>query len=204
MMVGPIRLMLYLRWCLHTDSWYVVSWPACIVDLYVFLDICFVHHFGLSLLAQFLWCMVLFEHLMIEVRLFHYIIIEHILECLVSWHSVSYRSPSHNGAYLLLGFIGFSTDILVTRFACCYLRVFILGCSYSVCLLLLESFYTRVYLFYQDFSLGCYPSHFSSWCRSSFWQSIYPSFLVEPFLGHRLRFAFLDIIGIFMGVTLAR
>ena len=132
MMVGPIRLMMYLRWCLHIDSWYVLSWHACVVDLYVFFYICFVHHFGLSLLAQFLWCMVLFEHLMIEVRLFHCIIIEHILKCFVSWHFVSYRLPSDTWAYLLLGFIGSYTNILVTRFACCYLRVFILGCTFFI------------------------------------------------------------------------
>ena len=130
--VGPIRLMMCLRWCLHIGSWYVVSWPACVVDLYVFFDICFVHNFGLPLLAQFLWCIVLFEHLMIEVRLFHCIIIEHILKCLVCWHSVSYRSPSHTGSYLLLEFIGSSTDILGTGFACCYLRVFILGCTFFI------------------------------------------------------------------------
>ena len=60
----------------------------------------FVWSIILVLLCQhsFSVALVLFKHLFIDVRLFHCIIIEHILECLVWWHYVSYV-----GYYLTLG-----------------------------------------------------------------------------------------------------
>ena len=33
MMVGLVRLLMYLWWCSHIDSWHVVSWFAYILDL---------------------------------------------------------------------------------------------------------------------------------------------------------------------------
>ena len=72
--------------------------------------------------------MVLFEHLLIEPICFHCIIVEHILECLVWWHSLSYV-----GYYLTLGhtpileFIRSFTDFLTTWSISLSLRVIILG-----------------------------------------------------------------------------
>ena len=74
------------------------------------------------------WCMVLFKHLFIDVRPFHYIIVEHILECLVWWHFVSYV-----GYYLTLGhtsifdlIISFA-NFLNSQSVSWFLRVVILG-----------------------------------------------------------------------------
>ena len=33
MMVGPFRLLIYLWWCFHVDSWHAVSWLTYIFDL---------------------------------------------------------------------------------------------------------------------------------------------------------------------------
>ena len=50
-MVGPVRLMMYLWWCSHIDSWHVVSWFAYISDLRVLISICLIHYFGFTLSA---------------------------------------------------------------------------------------------------------------------------------------------------------
>ena len=81
--------------------------------------------------------LVSFKHLFFDVRLFHYIVIEHILECLVWWHFVSYV-----GYYLRLGhtpileFIRSFVDFLTTRSFSWSLQVVILGHTLSSTLLL--------------------------------------------------------------------
>ena len=127
-MVGPVRLLIYLWWCFHVDSWHVVSWLAYILDSESWSA--FVWSFVLVLLCQhsFSVALVSFKHLFFDVRLFHYIIIEHILECFVWWHSVSYV-----GYYLRLGhnpileFVRSFVDFLTTRSFSWSLWVFILG-----------------------------------------------------------------------------
>ena len=81
--------------------------------------------------------MVLFKHLLIDVRLFHCIVVEHILECLIWWHFVSYV-----GYYLTLGhtsileFIKSFVDFLTTRSISWSLWVVLLGhTSFSAILL---------------------------------------------------------------------
>ena len=116
MIVGLVRLLIYLWWCFHVDSWHVVSWLAYILDLeswsaFVWSPVLFLlyqHSFSVALVS--------FKHLFIDVRLFHCIIVEYILECLVWWHSVSYV-----GYYLTLGhtpileFIRSFANFLITR-----------------------------------------------------------------------------------------
>ena len=128
MMVGPVRLLIYLWWCFHVDSWHVMSWLAYILDLESWSA--FVWFFVLVLFCQhsFNVALVLFKHLFIDVRLFHCIIVEHILECLVWWHSMSYV-----GYYLTLGhtpileFIRSFADFLITWSISWSLWVVILG-----------------------------------------------------------------------------
>ena len=59
-MVGSVRLLIYMWWCTHIDSWHVVSWFAHILDLESLVSICLIHYFGFALSAQFWWCLVLF------------------------------------------------------------------------------------------------------------------------------------------------
>ena len=128
MMVGPVRLLIYLWWCTHIDSWHVVFWFAYISDLESWSA--FVWSIILVLLCQhsFSVALVLFKHLFFDVRLFHCIIVEHILECLVWWHSMSYV-----GYYLTLGHTpSFSSSdvlqiFLTTRSISWSLQVVILG-----------------------------------------------------------------------------
>lgn len=127
-MARLIRLLMYLWWCFHVDNRHIMSYFACILDLEFLIDISFVHHFGLALLAQFSRYMVLFGLFMIDASYFHYMIIEHILECLTFWHSIS-----HGEHHCILGhtpifeFIKFFFDFLTTWSISCFLRVVILG-----------------------------------------------------------------------------
>ena len=128
MMVGPVRLWIYLWWCFHVDSWHVVSWLAYILDLESWSV--FVWFFVLVLFCQYSFsvALVLFKHLFIDVRLFHCIIIERILECLVWWHSVSYVGYYITlGHTLILEFIRSFADFLITRSKSWSLWVVILG-----------------------------------------------------------------------------
>ena len=97
-MVGPVRLLIYLWWCFHVDSWHVVSWLTYILDLESWSAFVWSLIWVLLYQHSFSVASVSFKHLFINVRLFHYIIIEHILECFVWWHSVSYV-----GHHLTLG-----------------------------------------------------------------------------------------------------
>ena len=45
MMVGPVRLLIYLWWCPHVDSWHVVSW--------------FTYISGLEFWSAFVWAIIL-------------------------------------------------------------------------------------------------------------------------------------------------
>ena len=38
MMVEPVSLLMYLWWCFHIDSWHVMSWLMCILDLESWLE----------------------------------------------------------------------------------------------------------------------------------------------------------------------
>ena len=112
--------------------------------------------------------MVLFEHLLIEAICFYCIIIEHILKCLIWWHSVSYV-----GHYITLGhtpifeFIKSFAYFLITRSIYWSLWVVILrhmpslGSSYL--LLIIWSFdpfvdtsesFTRAYLIFIEFTIS--------------------------------------------------
>ena len=99
MMVGLVRLLIYLWWCSHIDSWDVVSWLAYISDLEFWSA--FVSSIILVLLCQHSFSDVWTCFSVCSLRhvyLFHCIIIEHIPECFVWWHSVSYV-----GYYFTLG-----------------------------------------------------------------------------------------------------
>ena len=50
MMVEPVSLLMYLWWCFHVDSWHVISWLACILDLESWLA--FVWHVILASMTQ--------------------------------------------------------------------------------------------------------------------------------------------------------
>ena len=128
MMVGPVRLLIYLWWCFHVDSWHVVSWFAYILDLESWSA--FVWSLILVLLYQhsFSVALVSFKHLFINVRLFHCIIIEHILECLIWWHSVSYVSYYLTLVHTpIIEFIRSFAYFLTTRSISWSLLVVILG-----------------------------------------------------------------------------
>ena len=81
--------------------------------------------------------MVLFKHLFIDVKLFHCIIVEHILECFVWWHSVSYVSYYFTlGHTPILEFIRSFADFLTARSISWSLQVVILRhTSFSTLLL---------------------------------------------------------------------
>ena len=171
MIVGLVRLLIYLWWCFHVDSWHVVSWLAYILDLeswsaFVWSPVLFLlyqHSFNVALVS--------FKHLFIDVRLFHCIIIEYILECLVWWHSVSYV-----GYYLTLGhtpileFIRSFANFLITRSIFLSLRVVILGHTPFSALLLAHtpilefikcftdfSHYSIYFLIFESHHTGAYP-----------------------------------------------
>ena len=92
------------------------------------VSICLVRYFSFALSTLFLLCMVLFKHLFIDVRLFHCIIVEHILECLVWWHSMSYVGYYFTlGHTLILEFIRSFVDFLTIWSIFLPLRVVILG-----------------------------------------------------------------------------
>ena len=84
MMVGLIRLLMYLWWCTHIDNWDTVSWFAYISDLEFWLA--FVWSIILVLLCQHsfgdVWSCFSICSLRLCICFFHCIIIGHIPECL--------------------------------------------------------------------------------------------------------------------------
>ena len=125
-MVGPVRLLMYLQWCSHIDCWHVVSWFAYISGFEYWSA--FVWSIILVLLCQrdFSGAWTCFS--ICSLRLCMCFFIEHIPECLVWWHSMSYL-----GYYFTLGhtpileFIDVLQTFLTTQSISWYLRVIILG-----------------------------------------------------------------------------
>ena len=176
MMVGPIRLLMHLWWCTHIASRHVVFWFAYISDLgsrsafvwSIILVLLCQHDFS-DALTCFSIC-----SLRLCVCFFHCIIIEHIPECLVWWHSVPYL-----GYYFTLG----HNPIL--RFIRCF-------ANFSHC-----SFYFFTFV---SCHTGAYPRPWVH--RFSFADFLAAHFISWPLwvviLGHTPILQFIDVLQTFL------